>query len=227
MNGNKYVLIVAGGIGSRLNSEIPKQFLELNRKPVLMHSIQAFFNALPGITIILVLPSQYLDHWRELCKIHNFNIQHQLTSGGETRFHSVQSGLNLINSNDGIVGVHDAVRPLVSSETIISCYNSAEEYGSGIPVVSIKDSIRRVDKNKNSKAENRKNFLLIQTPQCFPVGKLKEAYSIEYHEQFTDDASVMESAGHTISLVPGNSENIKITFQEDFIYAEALMKRSY
>lgn len=204
-----------------MNTPIPKQFLELHGKPVLMHSIEIFAKAIPEINIILVLPLPYRKEWETLCKKHNFIIPFQLTEGGETRFHSVKNGLALVPEN-AVVGIHDAARPLVNIQTIINAFETAEQKGNASPAIQINESIREV-KNNNNKAIDRSTIFIIQTPQCFQSNLIKKAFSQEYRHSFTDDASVLEAMGEKINLIEGNRENIKITTPLDLIIAEAIM----
>lgn len=204
-----------------MNTPIPKQFLELHGKPVLMHSIEIFAKAIPEINIILVLPLPYRKEWETLCKKHNFIIPFQLTEGGETRFHSVKNGLALVPEN-AVVGIHDAARPLVNIQTIINAFETAEQKGNASPAIQINESIREV-KNNNNKAIDRSTIFIIQTPQCFQSNLIKKAFSQEYRHSFTDDASVLEAMGEKINLIDGNRENIKITTPLDLIIAEAIM----
>ena len=192
----KYVIIVAGGKGERMGKNIPKQFLELNEQPILMHTIRKFHSTYPEAQIILALPENQFDFWEELCYKKEFtNIPHQIVAGGQTRFHSVQNALALVNE-EGIVAIHDGVRPLVSKTTIVV------------------DSLRYVNKTEN-KAVKRSCYKIVQTPQCFQTALIKEAYQQAFKEVFTDDASVVEALGTVIHLVEGNRENLKITSPED------------
>lgn len=217
----KYVIIVAGGSGTRMNNAVPKQFILLQGKPILMHTIEKFSSSIPDIHIIVVLNSQLNDEWQLLCKQHHFNIAHTLVGGGETRFHSVKNGLNTVPENS-VVGVHDAARPLVNTETIITAFKTAEEKGNATPAISLNESIREVDGETN-KAVDRNKYMIIQTPQCFHSSILKKAFEQEYTPSFTDDASVAETIGVKINLIEGNRENIKITTSQDLIIAEALV----
>lgn len=219
----KYAIIVAGGNGTRMNTPTPKQFLKLDGKPVLMHTISRFVEAGLNIEIILVLNKEQISLWQELCKEHNFFTETKIAEGGENRFESVKNGLAQIEG-DGIVAIHDAVRPLVSAKTIHTTFKAAEMYGNAVPAIPLSDSIRQIDSTK-SIALDRTRYCVIQTPQCFHVDVLKKAYSVaEYKIHFTDDASVVESSGEKIHLVDGNPDNIKITTPRDFVIAEALMK---
>ena len=218
----KYVIIVAGGSGTRMNNAIPKQFIELHGKPILMHSIEIFAKAVYEINIILVLPLPFRKQWETLCKTHNFKTPYQLAEGGETRFHSVKNGLALIPENS-VVGIHDAARPLVSKQTIRNAFETAEQKGNASPAIQINESIREV-KNNHNKAIDRSTVFIIQTPQCFQSNLIKKAFLQEYRSTFTDDASVLEAMGEKINLIEGNTENIKITTPIDLIIAEAIMQ---
>ena len=219
---HKWAIIVAGGSGSRMQANVPKQFLELCGQPILMHSIRAFIDACETIGVIVVLPSSQIEYWQELCRRYGFDIPHEIAEGGDTRFHSVKNGLSLL-SGKGLVAVHDGVRPLVSRQTIISCFQEAEKHGNAVPVVPITDSVREVS-DAASRVLNRSILRLVQTPQVFDIALLKKAYEQEYMPTFTDDASVFEKNGYTIRLVAGNVENIKITTPNDLVVAETLKK---
>jgi len=220
---HKYAIIVAGGKGERMGASIPKQFIELAGKPILMHTLEKFTSTFPDIEIILVLPNNQMDYWEVLCKKHSFSVSHQLIKGGETRYHSVKNGLTLVKK-ESIVAIHDGVRPLVSSNTIKTCFNEAEHKGNAIPVLDMVESIRHVSKqNKSNKTVARSCYKLVQTPQCFASNLIHKAYQQEFTSNFTDDASVVEQLGKGIHLVKGNKENIKITTAEDLIVAEAFL----
>jgi len=219
----KHVIIVAGGSGNRFQSKVPKQFFKLGDKCVLMHGITAFYSTNPRIKIIVALPEEHLNLWEDLCKEYNFTIPHKISKGGETRFHSVKNALEHINE-EGLVAVHDGVRPLVSSKLIQNSFTEAEEFGNAIPVVSVNDSVRMI-KNDSSRIIDRSSLKFIQTPQCFNSRIIKNAYQQDYHETFTDDASVVESIGEKIHLVEGDQTNIKITTDVDLVIAEHLLLR--
>ena len=220
----KHVIIVAGGVGKRMGTETPKQFLSLNGIPVLMHTIKAFYQYDKKIRIILVLPKEYLDEWSALCKQYSFNINHEVIVGGETRFLSVKNGLLHINETDCLIAIHDGVRPLVAEEVIKRSFDCAEEKGAAVPCIAVNDSLRILTE-KYSKAIDRISVRAIQTPQCFRADLLKKAYEQEYEDYFTDDATVIESMGGKIYLIDGNIENIKITTPTDLQIAETLMKK--
>jgi 2-C-methyl-D-erythritol 4-phosphate cytidylyltransferase len=218
------VIIVGGGSGSRMGAEIPKQFLLLNGLPVILHSIGRFLEYSPEINLIIVLPAANFSNWEEMCKKFNFSKEHILVEGGATRFDSVKKGLKAIGE-DSLVAIHDAVRPLVSIETIESCFSEAEKFGSCIPVMPVKESLRRRDSCGKTISVKRENYFTVQTPQVFDYYLLKKAYNSEYRNYFTDDASVVEESGLKINHIEGNSENIKITMPEDLVLAEILIKQ--
>jgi 2-C-methyl-D-erythritol 4-phosphate cytidylyltransferase len=218
-----YVIIVAGGKGLRMGSDIPKQFLPIGGRPVLMRTMERFRTYSPTLQIILVLPKNQQDYWQKLCKEYAFEVDYQLADGGETRFHSVQHGLALIPDDaEGVVGVHDGVRPFPSIEMIRNCYETAREKKAVIPVTPIVETLRHI--NSSSVTVPRDEYRLVQTPQCFDIQLLKAANRQPYHDDFTDDASVVESYGHAITLVEGNRENIKITTPYDLKIAEVLIQ---
>ena len=219
----KAVVIVAGGSGKRMGAELPKQFIEVAGKPVLMHTINRFYHFDPKIHIVLVLPFHHIETWNRLCSGYRFAIAHDIIPGGDERFFSVKNGLEII-SPDSLVAIHDGVRPLISEEVIYNAFEAAEIYGGAIPVISPGESIRQRDGDKSISVD-RKQFVLVQTPQVFKAGLIKKAYDLPYLPVFTDDATVFEAAGHNIHLVNGNSENIKITWPADLIFAEAVLKK--
>jgi len=220
----KYAIIVAGGKGERMGTELPKQFLEINGKPILMHTIDKFRGTYQDIEIILALPENQIDFWEELCVLHHFPFSpRRVVKGGKTRFHSVKNALKQV-TQESIVGVHDGVRPLVSKETITNCYTAAEKLGNAIPVLDIVDSLRFVSKQEGTnKAVARSCYKSVQTPQCFTSELILKAYKQEFDASFTDDASVVEKLGETINLVDGNEENIKVTTQKDLIVLSQLL----
>ena len=214
----KVALIVAGGKGERMNTDIPKQFLVLNDLPILMHSLNAFSHL---DKIILVLPRAQIENWEELCKQYNFILKHTVVAGGINRFGSVKNGLAKIDEGS-IVAIHDGVRPLVSKNLINKLIGATKKGNGIIPVVAVKDSIRKVEGNK-SKAVSRSNLYKVQTPQCFFASTLKDAYKQNFSLFFTDDASVLESNGGKIITIIGEEKNLKITTEEDLMLAEALI----
>ena len=226
-----YVIIVAGGKGLRMGSDIPKQFLPIGGKPVLMQTIERFRAYAEDLQIILVLPEAQQDYWRQLCEQYHFEVKYLLANGGQTRFHSVQNGLALIPDDaEGVVGVHDGVRPFPSIEVIRNCFETAREKKAVIPVIPVVETVRKLDLTKcqtlcevESVTVPRGDYRLVQTPQTFDIQLLKAANRQPYNDGFTDDASVVESYGHQITLVEGNRENIKITTPYDMLVAEALI----
>ncbi|MEX2230679.1 MAG: 2-C-methyl-D-erythritol 4-phosphate cytidylyltransferase [Cyclobacteriaceae bacterium] len=230
MTQKEHALIVAGGKGTRFGSEKPKQFLELNGKPVLLHTLEAFYRYSDKINVVLVLPGQDIITWQEISKKYHFNKPLIIEAGGSTRFHSVKKGLEKIN-DDGFVAIHDGVRPLVSAEIIESSFRLARLHQSAVAAVRSKDSIRMIDDYRGvtspamkTKAVDRSLYRLIQTPQTFAVALIKNAYSIQEDSSLTDDASVAERAGHPVFLFEGSYDNLKITTPEDLIIAQALLK---
>ena len=248
-----YVIIVAGGKGLRMGGDTPKQFLPIGGKPVLMRTIERFREYSKDIQVILVLPKAQQDYWYQLCEDYYFNEEYMLANGGETRFHSVQNGLALIPDDaDGVVGVHDGVRPFPSIEVIRCCYDTARKAKAVIPVIPVVETLRHIysvgqqqtntDSPKefslrecgvaiavtrcyyNSETVPRDEYRLVRTPQCFDIQLLKAANKQPYNDNFTDDASVVESYGHAITLVDGNRENIKITTPYDLKIAEVLVQ---
>jgi 2-C-methyl-D-erythritol 4-phosphate cytidylyltransferase len=218
-----YIIIVAGGKGLRMGSDIPKQFLPIGGKPVLMRTLERFRQYSPTLQIILVLPKAQQDYWQKLCKEYAFDIDYQLADGGETRFHSVQNGLAKIPDNaQGVVGVHDGVRPFPSIDVIRNCYETAREKKAVIPVIPVVETVRHL-KGDTSVTVPRNEYRLVQTPQTFDIQLLKAANRQPYNEGFTDDASVVETFGFNITLVEGNRENIKITTPYDLKIAEVLI----
>jgi len=222
-----YVIIVAGGKGLRMGSDIPKQFLPIGGKPVLMRTIERFREYSKDLQVILVLPKAQQAYWQELCREYNFKVEYLLADGGETRFHSVQHGLALIPDDaEGVVGVHDGVRPFPSIEVIRSCYETARTAKAVIPVIPIVETVRELTGTGpvSSITVPRDHYRLVQTPQTFDIQLLKAANRQPYNNSFTDDASVVESYGHQITLVEGNRENIKITTPYDLKIAEILIE---
>lgn len=220
---NNAAIIVAGGSGNRMGAAIPKQFLNLRGKPILMHTIQRFYDFDNTIVIILALPEKQIPFWKSLCTEFKFKIPHEITKGGETRFHSVKNGLSVLQG-DYLVGIHDGVRPFVSKETIQLCYQIALKKGNAIPVMPMKESVRIKDGNTNTSFDRRKLFV-VQTPQVFHLDILFKSFQQGFEITFTDDAKVVESAGYSIHLVNGNPENIKITTTTDLVIGEALINQ--
>ncbi len=223
MDVQEYAIIVAGGKGTRMKSQTPKQFLELDGLPVLVHTIEAFYRYSEAIKVILVLPADDIITWESLCVAYNYNRQVVLTVGGDTRFQSVKNGLEKIEGNTGLVAIHDGVRPLVSQDIVGASFRLAAVHGSAVAAVRLKESIRKTDQDTTI-AVDRSDYRLIQTPQSFDLAVVKKAYQIKEEPSLTDDASVVERSGHAISLFEGSYSNIKITTPEDMVVAEALLK---
>lgn len=215
-----YVIIVAGGKGLRMGGDVPKQFQLLGNQPVLMHTLQRFADDCKDLQIILVLPQEQIEYWSDLGEKYHFGVEHWIVAGGETRFHSVQNGLAQIPDDaEGVVAVHDGVRPLVSREVIEKCFEEARRKKAVVPVVPVVESLRHVSDG----AVPRADYRLVQTPQTFDIQLLKQAYRQPFSKDFTDDASVVEAFGHPISMVEGNRENIKLTTPFDLKIAEAII----
>ncbi|AKD02955.1 2-C-methyl-D-erythritol 4-phosphate cytidylyltransferase [Pontibacter korlensis] len=221
----EYAIIVAGGSGSRMQHDIPKQFIEVAGKPILMRTVEQFYKYNPQIRLVVVLPQEQQNTWRSLCKKHNFKLFHMTVPGGRTRFGSVKNGLDTV-LGDALVAVHDGVRPFVDVATIKDAFETAASNGSAVVAVSPKDSIRELTE-EGSRAVPRAKYKLVQTPQCFQAGVLRKAYEQPEQEHFTDDASVVESIGERITLVEGSYRNIKITTPEDLILAEAFASQGF
>lgn len=219
-----YAIIVAGGSGKRMQTAIAKQFLLLNNKPVMMHTLQAFYLSEVQPEIILVLAKDDHEYWKELCIKYNFDIPHILVEGGKERFHSVRNGLMTIK-DDGVVAIHDAVRPVVNPSLITKTFRETLEAGNAIPCVKPSDSVRKLLDN-DSKIINRDKLVLIQTPQTFELAQLRSAYQQRFSKKFTDDASVVEAAGFPINLIEGTRNNIKVTYPEDLELASFLLKNN-
>lgn len=218
MRNKRIAVVVAGGSGSRMGMSTPKQFLLLKDKPVLMHTLERFKSC---DELILVLPEAEIPSWQSLVSIHGFRLKHTIVPGGPTRFQSVRNGLMKINL-EGIVAVHDGVRPIVTDDLITRCYEQAEKSGTAIPCISIPDSIREA-RPEGYAAADRSRFVLVQTPQCFHSRLIRQAYEVEERTAFTDDASVMESAGIPLNFIEGERWNIKITYKDDLRVAAAFL----
>ncbi len=222
-----YLVIVAAGKGLRMGADIPKQFLPLCGRPILMRTIERFLQALPRLNVIIVLNPDCHNLWHDLCDKNAFHTPCTVVAGGTQRFHSVRNGLQAIDDNDpdAVVAVHDAVRPLVSIDVIRTAYDAARSYHAVIPVIPAVDSVRILDHDKRSHHIDRNKVIMVQTPQTFSLQLLRQAYQQPYTPDFTDDASVVEAAGHNVHLIHGNSENIKITTPTDMAIATALLQR--
>ena len=221
-----YMIIVAGGKGLRMGGDLPKQFMPLHGKPVLMHTIERFRAYSDELKIILVLPHEQQDYWRQICQKHNFTVEHTVVDGGQTRFHSSQNGVAAVPDDaTGVIGIHDGVRPFVSEETIARCFEAARQFGAALPVLPVTDTLRRVTDDGGYNVQ-RNDYRTVQTPQTFDAQLLKQAFKQPYSDNFTDDASVVEALGHKVTMVDGNRENIKLTTPFDLVVAEALIKNN-
>ena len=220
-----YIIIVAGGKGLRMGGDLPKQFLPIDGRPVLMRTIERFNQYNPQLGIIVVLPHSQQNYWRQLCSKYAFAVEHTVVDGGETRFQSSKNGLAAVPDDaQGVVGIHDGVRPFVSVETIARCFDAARMHGAALPVLPVTDTLRFVDDEGGHNVQ-RNNYRTVQTPQTFDIQQIKRAFNTEYSDNFTDDASVAEAAGMKITMVDGNRENIKLTTPYDLLFAEFLCKR--
>jgi len=218
-----YAIIVAGGSGQRMKSSIPKQFIELNGKPILMHTLEKFYSAKSSINLIVVLPKSHQSTWKTLCHKHQFTIPHQINEGGKSRFQSVKNGLAQC-SKESIIAVHDGVRPLITPDFILNIYRETESKKALIPVCPVIESIRKVD-GLSSESLDRSQYYSVQTPQCFTSELLHKAYQQEEQNTFTDDASVVEALGEKVHLFEGEDNNIKITSHIDLLLAEAILNQ--
>lgn len=221
MSKQKSIIIVAGGKGLRMGSDLPKQFIPIKSKPVLMHTIESFYNYDSQIKIILVIPSSHQAYWQELCSEYRFTIPHIIANGGETRFHSVKNGLEYVT--EGLVGVQDGVRPFASTILIANCFFEAAKGQSVIPAIPSTDSLRQSTSDGKSKIIDRSKIMLVQTPQVFESATLKRAYDIDFNDTFTDDASVVEAMGQLITIIRGEESNIKITTPIDLKIGEMIL----
>lgn len=215
------IIITAGGIGTRMGGDLPKQFLEIAGKPILLHTLELFHTYNPDTQLVITLPPDWKSFWNDLLKKHNCTISHQIIDGGGERYFSIKNALAICTGE--FIVVHDGVRPLVSRETLNRCFDAVEIYGQVIPVIPIKESLRQLF-DDTSRTVKRSEYCLVQTPQCFRADVLREAYEIPFHVGITDDASLVEEAGFPIHLVEGNEENTKITTPFDFKIATYLMK---
>ena len=224
----KYLIVVAGGKGTRMGGEMPKQFQLLDGKPIIMITLERLHAIDPTIQLILVLPAEHIELWKELCKEYSFAVPLLLTNGGSTRFYSVQNGLAQVDDlEEALVGVHDGVRPFVSAKVLDDCFREAWTHGAAIPMISVQDSLRHiVGVNGVTEVVPRDRYRLVQTPQIFKLSLLRRAYEQRFIESFTDDASVVEKYGKSLSYVMGERLNIKITTQEDLILARAVLSLS-
>jgi 2-C-methyl-D-erythritol 4-phosphate cytidylyltransferase len=222
---NRYAIIAAGGAGKRAGTSVPKQFMPLAGKPMLMHTIEAFSALRPEIKIIVALPGDHIQHWLDLCSDFTFQVAHSIVAGGSFRGESVRNAIHAITDREALVAVHDGARPFVKKKTIEEGFKQAETHGAAIPVLKITDSLRLVAEGFNHSVE-RNNYRSVQTPQCFKLSVLMEAYNQENIEDFTDDASLAEAIGKQVILFDGDPENIKITTPFDLLIAEAVCSRN-
>lgn len=218
-----YIIIVAGGKGLRMGAEVPKQFLPVGGVPVLMRTLNRFHDCRPDLSIILVLPHEQQEYWSLLCRQYHFDVPHRVVDGGATRFDSSRHGLDAIPDDcQGVVGIHDGVRPFVSAQVIDRCYDRARLCGAAIPVLPVTDTLRQIDSDSSGHNVQRSGYRIVQTPQVFDLQLLKRAFRQPYRDQFTDDASVVEALGSSVEMVEGNRENIKLTTPFDLKVAETL-----
>ena len=222
---NKIVVIVAGGSGSRMKSMVPKQFIVVGGQPVLMHTIRQFQKAVADIDIVVVLPHDQITYWNELIQEYKFDISHKVVEGGKSRFQSVKNGLLSIDSKEGVVAIHDGVRPFVSIDIINKSFDVAQAQGCAIVSMPLKDSLREIKSDGGNEAKERSSYRIIQTPQTFRLATLLEAFDTEELALFTDDATVYEHAGHEIILIDGDYRNIKLTTPEDLVIADVFLKQ--
>ena len=221
-----YMIIVAGGHGTRMGSDIPKQFLKIDGKPILMRTLERFHEYDPEMHLIVVLPKEQQEYWHKLCEEYHFTIPHEIADGGKTRFESSKNGLALIPDDaEGLVGFHDGVRPFVSNDTIRRCIEMAEEEYTAIPVVPVTSTLRHIDPRGGGFNVDRSLYREVQTPQVFDITLARQAFNQPDRSQFTDDSSVIESLGCKVSIVEGNRENIKITTPFDLTIAEAIIRK--
>jgi 2-C-methyl-D-erythritol 4-phosphate cytidylyltransferase len=216
---DKHIVVVAGGSGKRMDESLPKQFLDLNGKPILFHTLSRLKEAIPEANLVLVMHPDWMGHWQSMA---GEFADVPVTQGGVRRFESVARGLKMIDSDEGVIGIHDGVRPLVSVDVIQDCFEAAAEHGAAVPVVPLNESLRKMT-GTESHAEDRMNYRIVQTPQCFRADLIKAAYEQSYDDRFTDDATVVEATGQGIHLVSGNTENIKITTPSDLLVAGSLL----
>jgi len=220
MKSTRYVIVVAAGSGKRMGAPLPKQFLSVKGKPLLMHTLTRLHEFDSAINLLLVLNPDFVAFWEEQIAQHNFLVPHKIVAGGEERFHSVRCALDVIDDLTAVVGIHDGVRPLVSVDTLTRCFDAAEEHGNAVPVIAVNDSLRELSEHGNFAVE-RSRYRIVQTPQCFRLSVLKPAFNRPFSPTFTDDASVFEASGNSVHLVEGNRDNLKITTPEDLHWLES------
>ena len=219
----KSVIITAGGIGKRMGSDLPKQFLVLSGKPILVHTLELFFKYDPTIELILTLPNEWRGYWETVIDKYFCRVPHIVVNGGEERYHSIQNALKRCSGS--YIAVHDGVRPFVSFDTLNRCFSALNEHEAVVPVLKLKESLRQTN-DASTNAVDRSNYRLVHTPQCFRADVLRKAYEQPYHAQVTDDACLLEELGYKINLVESNEENIKLTTPFDFLIAEIIIQRS-
>lgn len=217
------VIIVAGGKGSRMKSELPKQFMTIHNRPVIIHTLEKFYTWKPDMHVVVVINESFMDNWNELKERSFPDKEITAVAGGNTRFQSVKNGLSKLK-HSGVVAIHDAARPCVSVMVIGDCFRVATLKKTAIPVLQVHESLRKIENDDSSNSVNRNDFVTVQTPQCFHTELIKEAYKVDFDSRFTDDASVVESLGDEIHLVPGNRENVKVTEPSDLVLAEVFLK---
>ena len=217
------VIIVAGGKGSRMKSELPKQFMTIHNRPVIIHTLEKFYTWKPDMHVVVVMNESFMDNWNELKERSFPDKEITAVAGGNTRFQSVKNGLSKLK-HSGVVAIHDAARPCVSVRVIGDCFRVATLKKTAIPVLQVHESLRKIENDDSSNSVNRNDFVTVQTPQCFHTELIKEAYKVDFDSRFTDDASVVESLGDEIHLVPGNRENVKVTEPSDLVIAEVFLR---
>jgi len=217
------VIIVAGGKGSRMKSELPKQFMTIHNRPVIIHTLEKFYTWKPDMHVVVVMNESFMDNWNELKERSFPDKEITAVAGGNTRFQSVKNGLSKLK-HSGVVAIHDAARPCVSVRVIGDCFRVATLKKTAIPVLQVHESLRKIENDDSSNSVNRNDFVTVQTPQCFHTELIKEAYKVDFDSRFTDDASVVESLGDEIHLVPGNRENVKVTEPSDLVLAEVFLR---
>ena len=217
------VIIVAGGKGSRMKSELPKQFMTIHNRPVIIHTLEKFYTWKPDMHVVVVMNESFMDNWNELKERSFPDKEITAVAGGNTRFQSVKNGLSKLK-HSGVVAIHDAARPCVSVRVIGDCFRVATLKKTAIPILQVHESLRKIENDDSSNSVNRNDFVTVQTPQCFHTELIKEAYKVDFDSRFTDDASVVESLGDEIHLVPGNRENVKVTEPSDLVLAEVFLR---
>ncbi len=216
------VIIVGGGMGLRMNNTLPKQFMEINHRPLLFYTIERFYHFDQNISIILVLPETYHIYWNKWCKKYSFQIPHHLVAGGEARYHSVKNGLSM-TERKSLIAIHDAVRPFITTDFLQKAFETAAKNGSAVPVLNVNETVRQIS-DTSSTILPRKEIYTVQTPQIFKAEWIYKGYEQPYTKDITDDAILVEKAGYNLTFMEGLRYNIKITFPEDMLLAEAWLK---